>query len=248
VFERILRVLTENWALKIAAVALAVLLWMAVRAGTPRATTFRNVAVQVDLRDPDWRLASDPEPAAIHVTVQGSTSELMTVAQEGPRFVMPVERVADSVETQVIPLQWVQLPRGARQARVVAVRPDSIRLRYERLITRTLPVRVRTVGELPSDYELLLPITTNPAAVQVRGAIRHLAQLDSVPLVPVDISGLRSTTNIPARVDSAMLGPLRVSPQEVNVVLRVAPVDPEGVPENGEAPPPRPPRRSGVRF
>jgi YbbR domain-containing protein len=248
VFERILRVLTENWALKIAAIALAIMLWAAVRAGTPRATTFRNVPVQVDLRDPDWRLASDPEPATIHVTVQGSTSELMTVAQEGPRFVMPVERVADSVETQVIPLQWIQLPRGARQARVVAVRPDTIRLRYERLVTRTLPVRVRTVGELPPDYELTLPITTNPAAVQVRGALRHLAQLDSVPLVPVDISGLRSTTNVPARVDSAMLGPLRVSPQEVNVVLRVGPIDPEEVPDNGDTPSTRPARRSGVRF
>jgi YbbR domain-containing protein len=248
VFERILMALTENWALKIAAIALAIMLWAAVRAGTPRATTFRNVPVQVDLRDPDWRLASDPDPAAIHVTVQGSAGELMTVAQEGPRFVLPVERVADTVETQVIPLQWVQLPRGARQARVVAVRPDTIRLHYERLVTRTLPVRVRTVGDLPPDYELVLPITTNPAAVQVRGALRHLAQLDSVSLIPVDISGLRSTTNVPARVDSAMLGPLRVSPQEVNVVLRVAPVEPGVETDNGDVPPGRPARRSGVRF
>lgn len=238
--ERILRTLSENWALKLAAIALAIMLWMAVRAGTPKAATFRNVTVQVDLRDPDWRLAAEPDPPAIHVTVQGSTGELMTLAQQGPRIVLPVERVADSVETQVVPLQWVQLPAGVRQARVVALRPDSILLRYERLVTRTFPVRARTVGDLPPDYELLLPISTSPPAVQVRGAVRHLADLDSVPLIPIDIAGLRSTTNVPARVDTTALGPVRVFPQEVNVVLRVAPIELNDDPDNGDDAPARP--------
>lgn len=225
--DRFLRALTENWALKLAAVALAVLLWLAVRAPTQQAATFRNVAVQVDLRDPDWRLAAGPEPEAVHVTVLGPTGELLTLAGQGPRIVLPVERVADSVEVQVVPLQWVQLPRGITQARVVGIRPDTVRLRYERLTTRALPVRVRTAGRLPAEYELVLPITTNPPAVQVRGPARLVEALDSVPLVPVDLSGLRSTTNIPARVDSTLLGPVRVTPQEVNVVVRVAPVPPD---------------------
>lgn len=225
--DRILRALTENWTLKLAAVALAVLLWLAVRAPTQQAATFRNVAVQVDLRDPDWRLAAGPEPEAVHVTVLGPTGELLTLAGQPPRIVLPVERVADSVEVQVVPLQWVQLPRGINQARVVGVRPDTVRLRYERLTTSTLPVRVRTTGRLPEDYELVLPIGTNPPVVQVRGPARLVEALDSVPLVPVDISGLRSTTNIPARVDSTLLGPMRVTPQEVNVVIRVARIEPE---------------------
>jgi YbbR domain-containing protein len=250
VAERVLRLLTENWALKLAAIALAIMLWMAVRAGTPKAQVFRNVAVQVDLRDPDWRLASQPDPPSVHVTVQGSTGELMTLAQQGPRIVLPVERVADSVETRVVPFQWVQLPAGVRQARVVALRPDSILLRYERLVTRTFPVRARTVGDLPPDYELLLPISTSPSAVQVRGAVRHLAALDSVPLVPVDIAELRSTTNIPARVDTTALGPVRVFPQEVNVVLRVAPIELNDAADPGEDAPTgtSPDRRPDASF
>lgn len=224
--NRIIRALSENWALKLAALGLAILLWMAVRADEPEAATFRNVPVNVDLRDPDWRLV-EVEPPSVHVTVLGPTSELLTLAGDPPRIVLPQERVADSVETQVVPLQWVQLPRGATRSRVVALRPDTIRLRYERLASRTLPVRVRLEGEVAQGYELADSITTNPATVDVRGPADIVMRLDSVPLVAVDISGLRSTTNVPARVDSAALGPVRVSPAEVNVVLRVSAIEPD---------------------
>jgi YbbR domain-containing protein len=243
--DRILRSFTKNWGLKLAALSLAVLLWMAVRAGTPRATTFRNIPVQVDLRDADWRLAEPPQPATVQVTVLGPTGELLTLASQPPRIVLLVDRVTDTVETQVLPLQWVHLPREIRQARVLSLRPDTIRLSYKRLFTRSFPVRVRTVGELPDGYELATAPTTSPARVQVRGPVRILDPLDAVPLEPVDISGLRSTTNIPAAIDTTGLGPARASPQEVNVVFRIVRVP-------REEPEPEPTalsrRRPGARF
>jgi YbbR domain-containing protein len=241
--NRMLRGVTENWALKVAALSLAVLLWMAVRAGTPEATTFRNIPVQVDLRDPDWRLAEPPDPPSVNVTVRGTTGELLTLAGQPPRIVLLVDRVADTVETQVLPLQWVHLPPDVRQARVLALRPDTIRLRYERLATRSLPVRVRTVGALPAGFELAQPPTATPSRVQVRGPARVVEMLDSVPLVPVDLSGLRSTTNVPTHVDSAAISSSRVLPQEVNVMLRVAPVT--GAEAEAENPSRR---RPGLRF
>lgn len=223
--NRLARFMAEQWGLKLAALALAILLWMAVRAmdTTPVLNTFPNVPVHVDVRDPDWQLAEDPDPPTLHVTVLGSRDELTALLGQPPRIILPVERVADSVETQVVPLQWVQLPRGLMQARVVAVRPDTIRLHYERLATRSVGVRVRTTGELPSGYRLERPVYTNPPLVQVRGPARLVMRLDSVPLQPVDLSGLRSTTNVPASVDTAALGSIEVSPQEVNVVLRIVP-------------------------
>jgi YbbR domain-containing protein len=233
--NRIVRALSDNWALKLAALALAILLWMAVRADDPEAATFRNVPVNVDLRDPGWRLV-EVEPEAVHVTVLGPTSELLTLASDPPRIVLPVERVADSVETQVVPVQWVQLPRPITRARVVGLRPDTIRLRYERLATRSLPVRVRLEGQVEEGYELVGPIATNPSTVEVRGPARLVTAMDSVPLMPVDLSGLRSTTNVPARVDSVALGPIRASPPEVNVVLRVVPRERDDELDEGPAP------------
>ena len=221
----VIRYLTENWALKLAAVALALLLWLAVRASTPKRTMFRNVPVQVDLRDPGWRLVGEPFPSAVSVTVTGPTGELMSLAADPPRIVLPVERVNDSIEIQVVPPQWIRLPRGLDRTRIENVRPDSIRLRYERLESRTLPVRVTTRGDLPEGLALALPLTTNPALVDVRGPRRLLGGLDSVPLLPVDLSGIRSATNVPTSVDTAALEGIRVTPKELNVSIRVMPID-----------------------
>lgn len=224
---RVMRLFTENWGLKLAAVALAILLWLAIRADAPRRATFNEVPVRVDLRDPNWRLLGDPIPATVSISITGPMAELTKVAAEGPRVILPVDRVSDSIEAQVVPAHWIQLPPSVDRTRVniAALRPDTIQLRYERLATRTLPVRVTTQGNLPAGLALALPINTNPSVVEVRGPRTTLARLDSVPLNPVDLSGLRSTTNVPTTVDSAALEGFRVNPREVNVILRVVPVD-----------------------
>ncbi|HUG40618.1 MAG TPA: YbbR-like domain-containing protein [Longimicrobiales bacterium] len=221
----VIRFLTEHWTLKLAAIVLALLLWLTVRASTPKRTTFRNVPVQVDLRDPDWRLVGEPIPSVVSVMVIGPTSELMALSADPPRVVLPVQRVSDSTETQVVSPQWIRIPQGLRQTRIEGLRPDTIRLRYERLESRILPVRIRTRGDLPQGLALALPITTNPSAVDVRGPGRLLEGIDSVPLLPVDLSGLRATTNVPARVDTIALPGLMVTPNEINVILRVVPTD-----------------------
>lgn len=221
---RILRFLTENWALKLAALGLAILLWLAVTANEPQRAAFRDIAVGVDLRDPDWRLERT-DPSTVTVIVQGPRGELVQLGSSPPRIVLPVERVNDTIESQVVPLQWVQLPVGVRETRVLSLRPDTIRLHYQRLNTRTLPVIVRTRGDLPEGLALSLPVTTNPATLRVRGPAGILDGMDSIPLLPVDLSGIRSTTNVPVGVDSAGLELLLFDPAEVNVVLRVVPVD-----------------------
>lgn len=221
---RIITFLTENWALKLAALGLAILLWLAVTANEPQRASFPNVEVGVDLRDSDWRLERT-EPSALTVIVQGPRGELVQLSGAPPRIVLPVERVSDTIESQVVPLHWVQLPAGIRDTRVLSLRPDTIRLHYQRLISERLPVIVRTRGELPEGYALALPITTSPERVEVRGPAAILEGMDSIPLLPVDLSGVRSTTNVPVGVDSAGLDRLRFEPAEVNVVVRVVPVD-----------------------
>ncbi|MFW5947933.1 MAG: YbbR-like domain-containing protein [Gemmatimonadota bacterium] len=220
---RVIRFFTENWGLKLAAVGLAILLWMGVRAGTPERATFPGIPVEVDVRDPDWQLAGPPDPATVSVAVVGPTGELLSLAGDPPRIVLPKERVTDSMESQVVPLQWVQLPASVRAARVVELRPDTIRLRYERLRSTTLPVRVRTTGTPADGFHLLQPVGVNPPTLTVRGAAGRLEELDSVPLLPVDVSGLRSTTNVPTEVDTAAVPGVSVAPLEVNVILRIAP-------------------------
>jgi YbbR domain-containing protein len=225
VLSKVIRFFTQNTGLKLAALGLAILLWLAVTANEPQRAAFRNIPIQVDLQDPDWRLDQPPEPSSVTVTVQGPRGELVDLSGDPPRIVLPVERVNDTVESQVVSLQWVHLPAAMRDTRVLALRPDTIRLHYQRLDSKTLPVQVRTRGDLPDGYALALPINTNPATVEVRGVAAALAILDSVPLQPVDLTGIRSTTNVPTAIDTRGLDGLTFSPDEVNVVLRVLPAD-----------------------
>jgi hypothetical protein len=192
---------------------------MGVRASEPERATFPGIPVEVDLRDPDWQLTGY-EPRTVRVMMLGPTGELMTMASDPPRIVMPVERVTDTLESQVVPLQWVQLPSGIRDARILGIRPDTIRLHYQRLASRTLPVRVRTTGELPAGF-MLATVSTNPAVMLARGPAASLAEIDSVPLLPVDLSGLRSTTNVPTGIDTQAIPGVTVTPEEVNVIIRV---------------------------
>lgn len=223
---RLIRFFTENWALKLAAVALAVLLWLAVEANTPRRAVFDDVPVEVDVQDPNWRLEGEPEPATARVTVTGPQGELLALASDPPRILVQVDQVNDTVESQVVPLQWIRLPPELRNTGVVGLRPDTIRLRFEELASKSLPVQVRTEGDLPQGLSLSIPIQTSPAAVEVRGPARALEELDSIALFPVDLSGLRSNTNVPTTVDStALAAGVRVTPRQVNVVLRVVPTD-----------------------
>ena len=234
--SRVVRFFTENTALKLAAVGLAILLWMAVTANEPETASFRNIPVEVDLRDPDWRIER-ASPSALTVTMQGPRGELMELSGDPPRIVLPVESVNDSVVSHVVPLQWIQLPSDVRETRVLDLRPDTIQIHYERLESKTLPVRIRPAGDLPAGLALALPLNTNPAAVEVRGPAAELAGLDSVPLEPVDLSGIRSTTNVPTPVDTTGLAELAFDPSEVNVVLRVAPVDSQAaVPDTSRRP------------
>lgn len=223
--KRIVRFFTENWALKLTALVLAILLWLAVQSSTPQRATFRNVPVRVDLRDPDWRLVGEPSPNMVSLSVMGSRGELVSLANSPPRIVLPVERVNDTVQTQVVPLQWVRIPEGLNGVRILNLQPDTVRLRYERLAARTLPVQVRVKGELPRGFALTLPVSTNPSTVEVRGPRTRIEALDSIPLLPVDVDGLRSNTNVPASVDTSALKGLRIEPTEVNVVLQVQPAD-----------------------
>ena len=236
---RAIQFLTENWGLKLTAVGMAVLLWMAVRANEPDRATFPGVPVDVVLRDADWQLAGPPVPPTVRVTVVGPTGELLSLANELPSIVVPIEQVTDTLVSQVVSVQWVQLPGGTRDARVIDVEPDTVQLRYERLASTALPVYVPTTGEPPEGFTLARPISTNPSLVEVRGPATRLSDIDTVRLLPVDVSGIRSTTNVPTLVDTASLSGLSVTPREVNVILRVVPDSmAEDVEVDGEQSPP----------
>jgi hypothetical protein len=123
--RQILRRATAHWKLKLAAVALALLLWV-VFSAEQVTTQWLPVPVEAVVRDPGWVLDGRPEPAAVRVRFRGPGRELWEVALRPPTLVLPVRDVG-AARSFVVEASMVEVPE---RARVVAtdVRPAVVRL------------------------------------------------------------------------------------------------------------------------
>lgn len=222
--------LTHNWALKIAALALAVLLWTVVQADTNRQVPVA-APVQVDIRDPDWSLARPPQPGTVRVTLRGSLSDLAGLGVARPRVILPVEEVNDTTEVHRISASWVQFDRTLRaEVTVTQIEPNQVELRFQPIESKAVPLVVTTRGRLPEGYGLEVPVQIDPSSVQVRGPAGDIAAIDSLRLEPINLSEMRGVINVPTTVDTTGLSGLEVSPMDVRVLLRVAPLENDSLP------------------
>ncbi len=220
---RILDRLTDNWALKLTALAIAFLLWGAVKAEVPERLPVSDVAVRVVPRDGDWEPAAPPAPSTVEIVFSGPTRELVRLAVNRPEVLIPVDDVSDSVETRVLRAGWVQLYGGMDNTRVEDIRPSTVTLRWDRVVSHIVPVSVRVVGSPAPGYRLSGPVQVEPTAVRINGGARRVARIDTIRLGPIDLSGWTATDSFPLGVDTTELGVI-VSPMTVRVIVPVEPL------------------------
>ncbi|MEJ2184889.1 MAG: YbbR-like domain-containing protein [Gemmatimonadota bacterium] len=235
--RRLLDAITHNWALKLAALLVALLLWSLVRAEEPFQRT-EWAPVEVEVADPDWQLAEPPQPDSVEVTFSGPFRDLWRVGAARPRVIIPVQNVTDTTELRVLSGNMVRLQDDLGRTRVEALHPNTVTLRYEALETRAVPVRATTRGQLPAGFALEMPLRVDPSFVQVRGPAARVRRLDSLDLSPIDLSDIRGVTVVPTTVDTARIRGLVVSPADVSVTVRVVPTDTVDAGGPADLPPP----------
>src|SRR5690606_40949121 len=103
--------------LKLAALGLALLLWSVVRAEAPVSVTIPDVPIEVALRDARWMSAAPPAPDAVSVVFSGPVRDLLRLAVERPRIVIPVDEVTDSTEVHLLQPRWVLVGRDLERVR-----------------------------------------------------------------------------------------------------------------------------------
>jgi YbbR domain-containing protein len=223
VLQRIIEWTATDWALKLTALALAFLLWTTVRADAPGQWE-TDVPVRIVNNDADWILAEQPEPREIRVVLRGPYRELLRAASERPEMVLPVDQVDDSTEIRNIYPHWVRMPPGTPNTRVVGdVQPNTVRLVWDRVATRLIPVTAAVVGEPAEGFRLAGPPEIEPNVVRASGASRNLARIDSLRLPPIDVRDRRSQDTLVMSIDTAGTG-IIISPRTVRVIIPVRPV------------------------
>lgn len=180
-----LRRVLENLGWKLLSVALAVLLWFAL-VGDPRVVTSISVPVQFRNIPPDLEISSPP-PATVHLEVEGSAAQLRTDHLSSVAVVLDLKPVFRPGErTFTLDSSNVTLPAGVRLVRAI---PAQIRLRFERRLSRDIPVQVRFAGPPPAGYRIASQ-EVRPRTVRVIGPESHVNRVEFAETDPVDLSGV----------------------------------------------------------
>ena len=216
--------LTRNWQLKLASLALAVLLWVTMRIsdGEVRSLEIPGVPVRVSQPTDEWRLRGEPSPATVDLIVTGSMGDLFRAARAEAELVIPVDSIdEEDMLLEVVP-EWVW---SVDQTSVVIddIAPSTVRLIFERDRTDDIPVSLRLTGRLPDSLAFLAAPRSNLLFVQVRGPESEVDALETVFLRPLELSVMTASGSFPTEVDAAGLESLDIDPLQATVTVQVAP-------------------------
>jgi YbbR domain-containing protein len=220
--QRLIEWSTHDWALKLTSLAVAFLLWVTVRAETPGQWD-TDIEVRVVNNDGDWVVAGPPTPSAVKVMFRGPLGELLRIASELPAVIVTVDQVSDSLEFHELRRNWVRMPPGTDNTEVVGFNPTGVRLSFDRVSTRLIPVAVGVQGRLPDGYHLAGQPIVDPAVVRASGARRDLSKIDSLRLPPIELGDRRSLDTLELTIDTTDTG-LIISPRTVRVVVPIRPI------------------------
>jgi YbbR domain-containing protein len=222
VLRRVIDWATNDWALKLTALVLAFFMWVTVRADAPGQWSW-EVPVRVVNNDADWVVSGQPVPSEVTLYLRGPYRELLRASSDLPEIIVPIQEVRDSSEVVQLRSNWVSLPSGTDQVAVVDVLPSTVRIAFDRVSTRLIPVAAPLIGEPPPGYALLGAVIIEPVVVRASGGGRAIARMDSIRLPPIDLRGVRTYDTLDLTIDTTGTG-LIISPRTVRVFVPVGPV------------------------
>jgi hypothetical protein len=177
----------ENVALKAFSLVIAISVFALLRGQQERQQ--RTIPVAVILRLPpesSERELMTPIPANVHATVRGATRAIDQLVQSG---VQPIEvdlRLGNR-DVLVFDPKMLSLPRDVD---VTIIDPPSIRLEWQSVTTRRIPLQASIMGTPTEGYVVKGEPEVDPQFSTVRGPISLVEVMQFLRLSAFDVSGL----------------------------------------------------------
>ena len=199
---------SRNWELKLSSFGLAVFLWLWAVIGTgPSSTnTMVNVPITVEVSDSGWTAAEPPAPSTVEVHFAGSLAMTRALGRGDARIRIPITAVEARDTVVEINRDWVVT--DGLDVVVTQIIPSSVRISLEESMTKTVPISMRTTGQLPAGQALADQLRPNPRVVSVSGPKSRVSKLDSIPAQPLDLGRLVRSGVYEVPLDTAGLGGL----------------------------------------
>ena len=168
------RLLLENFWWKLFSLGASVGLWLLLVGEAERGAS-AAADLQFKNAPPDLEISSDPIDR-LYLKVRGPASRLSDPLLSQAAVVIDLANVNSPGErTFTLDGTDVHVPAGIKVERVI---PSQIRLRFERRVTRDVPVRVRFSGNPPEGYAIT-GVEANPKTVQIIGPESHVSHINS---------------------------------------------------------------------
>lgn len=184
ILRKILEFLGSPKGLRVVSVIAAVIVWYAIQAVTGNSFIVTDIPLTIQ-PPPDWSVV-DCSAKTINVAFLGARDDLRNLNRELIKATVDARAHTDN-KTFTIPLGAANI-NAPGNARIDFIRPAALTLRFDREITKQVPVKVETQNLLPDGYEIEKTVVT-PARVELSGPAQRLADIESISTVPVDLDG-----------------------------------------------------------
>jgi YbbR domain-containing protein len=185
-----IRALAANLHWKAISLLIAVALWSFVVGEPELVTTYSAPIFYKDLPR-DFEIASDT-PDRVHLELRGPASKLTPDRLSETAILFDLSSVHTPGErTFTVQDDNVNLPSGVSCIRAV---PAQLRLFFDRVMTKSVPVQVRTSAPAPTGYEVFSQ-TVTPARLTIVGPGGRVQQIDSAQTDPIDLSDVFSRSD-----------------------------------------------------
>lgn len=215
------RFFLHNVALKLIALACAVLLWSAV-AREPLVETAYSVPIEFHEMPPNMELTTTGIPLA-QVRLRGPERRIRQLTVSDVHPILNLSGTSTGEHTFDLTASQVHVPYSIH---VVQVTPSEIRIGFDRSLVRQIEVRPRITGELPTGWGVQR-VSTDPSTITVIGPEARVKAASMATTDPIDASGVRGaatfTTN--AYVQDPLVRELK--PEEIHVTVVTGPTPKE---------------------
>jgi YbbR domain-containing protein len=168
-FDRILRILTANIGAKIISVLFAVILWGHVTFQQEDRQVFRVPLVLANI--PDSLTIIHRVPEFVEVAIRGSRGDLLKLRFIGRlRASVDLSTAGKGRETKRLTSSDLNLPDGIDPRNVSFDNPKTLSLNFERVVAKSVPVKLVYKGEIPRDLVIVGTPAVIPDKVTIRGA------------------------------------------------------------------------------
>ncbi|QQK07879.1 YbbR-like domain-containing protein [Miniphocaeibacter halophilus] len=188
--------LKNNWHLKLISLLFAIGLWYYVVMDKNPTTTANYKNIEVTIRNEDYltkrNLAIvEPTEPVVNVELRGNIKKLNDIKRSD--IIVTADMYGVTGDSAEIDLKYT-VPDGVT---IVNKSQDKMTFKFDEEVTDKFPVKVETIGELPSNSMQLIEAEAVPKEVKISGFRKEIAKIDKDKVkVTLDLSVITESGKI----------------------------------------------------